>query len=492
MKKFKTIGRVILAFAIIVCIGLDFWTLYIHLYGKEKVNSYTFKIGQQTAQAIDPTTGEVTEDSRWFAEVNIYDNCYEILFNYFTDETRTEFYSQGLQFYTNNDSVDLSNALNSNYSKSSTYLSIFGVQEKTKGSLYTFYYKNPLIEIIKEDNKDKIITQEVDREKVLGFLWTTSITEETTYYKNVVLEDKFYSNLTVSNFASANNYEDSIYSSNPFNKKSFFTVQIGEETYFMKLRGSDTDYLSKNKDKFYFAEERELSPFNSYNKDGKTKVYEYNYNYYYRSCDVYYLAELIYNSCQALDCSSEGIPITFEFGDYFQYYTDYSAVIQDKNVSDKVLNYVKSYWQIKVQKHQGNMTKASQSLFGTFKGSTNYNESESDDAGENEIFTDYHHGRTILDLNENYFDKILIKNSDGLTYKLFLSLKEDFKKIYEANSRYRLRIAINLDNLNYDNLSFNGFVSGTLDGYSIYKITTTSTESGEVVENDITSEVIVC
>ena len=87
-KKFKTnlstIKNIVLSLVIIICLTLDCWGLYIRFWGKDKVNSYIFKVGAQTATAVNPATGEETTEDRWFCEVNIYDNCYEILFNYFT------------------------------------------------------------------------------------------------------------------------------------------------------------------------------------------------------------------------------------------------------------------------------------------------------------------------------------------------------------------------------------------------------------------------
>lgn len=467
MKKFNTkiFGQVVLSLVIILAVVLDGWMLYIRTYGKEKVNSYTFKLGKQTASAVDPSTGEVTEDSRWFAEVNIYDNCYEILFNYFTDETRTEFYSQGLQFILNSTETNLSNSLNKNVSAESDI------------SLY-----------FKKQSKSEKLSTTTEIIQIRKILWSSFTTQNEYDHFRSILSNKKYPNLTVSNFASSNNYEDTIYSSNPFDEDSFFTVEIGKETYFMKLRGSDEEYLVSN-DRFKVLE---ASNYKGYKEKGFFKsslTYLYDYTTYYRTCDIYYLAELIYNSCEALDYSSTGIPITFEFGNYFQYYSNYTEVIQDKNVSDKVKNFVKSYWQINVQKHQGNMTSASQSLFKTFKDSTNYNETVSDDSTENEIFTDYHHGRTILDLNENFFDKVLVSDSTSGNYKLYLALKEDFKNLYKPDSKYRLRVIINLDNLSFDNITFKGLLDETLDGYTVYLVKTTTTASGDLVENDITSEV---
>lgn len=468
MKKYKakTIGRVLLSLAIIVCVCLDCWGLYIHFYAPEKINSYTFKLGQQTAQAYNPETGEVTEDTRWFAEVNIYDNCYEILFNYFTDENRTEFYSQGLQFYVSATTSTLSDVLNKN------------VVAESDISLY-----------FKTQNKTDLEKEETVINSKYKFGLSHTIKNQSTYklYYNI-LSNKIYPDLTVSNFASSNNYEDTIYSTNPFNEKSFFTVGIKDgnntTTYKLQLRGSDYDYLSSNNN-LYLLETTNYTHSETTGWWNRTTTKFYNNTTYYRTCDIYWLAELIYNSCDALNYSTTGIPITFEFGDYFNYYDETGTLINNTPICDKVANYVKSYWQINVQKHQGNMTKASQSLFKTFKGTTSYDEGESEEAGSSEVFNDYHHGRTILDLNENYFDKILIQNIDN-TYKVFLSLKEEFKQFYPPNSKYRIRVTINLDNLNYSNITYSGLVDGTLDGYSIYQIKTTSTATGELVETIIT------
>lgn len=509
MKKsnLKTIGKVILALAVIICVALDCWGLYINKYGESKINNYTFKLSQQTASAYNPTTGEVTEDTRWFAEVNIYDDCYEIKFNYFTDDSRTEFYSQGIQFYLTNESDTLSNALNQNYKKKesvtlnkSTLDNLLAYANYVKQP-YQFYYKTNTVTGTSKDalGNNKVIYKDVfvKQNKFLFFNTTKEYNRTYQYYN--VLSQKTYNNLEVTNFSSSNNFEDSLISSNPLNSDSIFTVEMYNKTYYIQMRGNDTKYLSNNKEKFLLADYTTAQFRDDFSyvtsTDGKNKYYHYSHNEVFRACDIYYLAELIYNSCSSLNYSSTGIPITFEFGDYFKYYDSEGNEITNTPICNKVQNFITSYWQINVKKHQGKMTSSSQSLFNNFKGSSNYNEAESDSSqSSSEIFTDYHHGRTVLDLNENFFDKIFVENTVQETspksYKVYLALKSDFKKIYSDYSSYRLRITINLDNFNYNNLSFEGFVDGTLSNYKIYQIKTTSTATGELVEKDITTEVI--
>lgn len=507
MKKLKTIGRVILSLAIIICIGLDFWGLYIHFYAPEKVNTYTFKIGQQVAQAYDPQTGELedSDDKKWFAEVNIYDNCYEILFNYFTDETRTEFYSQGLQFILDDSSTTIYNAMATNYYKKpeveisgdsfDEIINDMMTNFKISAEPYVFYYNN-IKELLRKD-KDAGYANGYKIETIgtTGWWFWKRYQKKRIYQYETHLSDKNYQGLTVTNFASSNDYEDAIYSSNPLNKNSFFTIGIvqGKETKTYKLKVKGSTLLAE----YECPISNDTSTGIKTTEEGDEDIYHYKNNKVYRDYDIYYIAEVIYNSCLGLRASTDSIPINFEFGDYFNYYDENGTLINNKEVCDVVENYVKSYWQINVQKHTGNMTKASQSLFKTFKGTTNYDEAESEEAAKSEIFTDYHHGRTILDLNENYFDKILIDVSGFLfgdiyvvpQYKLFLSLKEEFKQFYKPDSKYRLRVILNLDNLSYDNITYFGLVDGTLDGYSIYQVKTTSTATGELIETDITSEV---
>ena len=469
----STIKNVVLSVLFLVCFALDCWCGYIHFWGKEKVNSYIFKVGAQTATAVDPETGEETTDSRWFCEVNIYDNCYEILFNYFKDENRTEFYSQGLQFYLTDTSSDLETQLNQNYRYDNKELDLY-------------YDKQTTIRCEKED-WIKVLSE--SKGLLTGITYARQSNVYDKYY--TICTEKSYPGLEVSNFASGNEYGDSIYSSNPLNENSYFLIEMGEgeneESYLMQMRGSDLDFLKKTDDLFlthtaeYYATGKNLI--------GSIKDYYYKDTSYYRSCDVYYLAEIIYNSCLGLNYSSTGIVIDFEFGDLFNYYTDSKQIINDNNICDKVKNFVSSYYQIRVQKHQGNMTSSSQSLFNNFKGSNNYDEESAENSeSASEVFTDYHHGKTILDIDENFF-KVNISKTSG-TYKMYLSLDKNFKTQYPADSGYRLRVTINLDNLAFSNVEFAGLVTDTLDGYYVYQVLTKSTTSGETIIKDITQEVI--
>lgn len=509
-SNLTSLKNIILSVIFILAVALDCWGVYIRMYGKDKVQSYIFKVGSQKASAIDPVTGEETTEERWFCEVNIYDNCYEILFNYFIDDTHSEFYSQGLQFYLPDayKTTDFSYYLNKNYE----YTGVPVGPQHTKKPVTTpnkrelnFYFdkqnKNP----IKINGVNKVVT-DVKKDKFLG-VTIGKETTNTSYFYNI-LSNKDYLRLDVSNFASANNYEDTIYSANPLNENSFFRIQLNEDgetkPFLMKMKGSNYEYLS-SKENFFLTENCELI-----NEDANFLKTYFTYDYenvsYYRNCDPYYLAEVIYNSCESLDYSSDGIVINFEFGDLFDYYYDTKEIINDQNINNKVKNYITNYYQIKVNKFKGNMTSASQSLFKTFNGSHNYNEELAGDAEDSEVFTDYHHGRSILELNEDYFDVKLesiingdfiinggtnnVIQSGSVNYKIYLELKEDFKKIYSSANGYRLRIRISLDEIMFENATFAGFVDGTFDGYTVYKITTYSVASGELFEEDITWEVI--
>ena len=473
-KKFKTnlstIKNIVLSVVIMVCLALDAWACYIHIWGEDKVNSYIFKVGQQTATAINPTTSEETTEDRWFCEVNIYDNCYEILFNYFTDETKSEFYSQGLQFHLTDTTTDLKTALGKNYTYSGNELSLF--------------YKN---QSLSKAQNSYTKTLEEWSSKLFGWKYAGRYEHHTQYYN--ILTDKYYNGIEVSNFASSNKYEDTIYSANPLDENSYFYIDMGEEKpYLMQMRGSDYKFLSQNSKDFFITE---TSTWTHKVENGlKTiKTNYYDDVSYYRSCDIYYFAELVYNSCLGFDYTNSDVVINFEFDNLFNYYDTDGIEIVNESLCDKIKQHVKSYYQIKVERHQGNMTKASQSLFKNFNGSTNYDEESAEDSESAEIFTDYHHGRTILDVDENFFKVNLIYDNSTGKYKMYLSLDRNFVNKYPASNGYRLRVKINLDNLNYSNIEFAGLVKGTLDDYYVYQVLTTQTIDGEIITTDITQGV---
>ncbi|MBR2386047.1 hypothetical protein IKA92_01970 [bacterium] len=456
--------------------------VYIRFWGKEKINSYIFKVGSQTASAVNPETGEITTEDRWFCEVNIYDNCYEILFNYFTDENRTEFYSQGLQFYLNDDAkTSIDSSLNENYYRKQDIYSLLG--DYIPDSEVTFYYNNNKKLAVK-DVYGKQKTETVTKSEYTLFGLTIGAEYEQYDYCYNVLSDKKYRGLTVSNYASANNYEDTLFSSNPLNENSAFFIEMDGETYLMKMRGSDYNFLSKNED-FLMLRTRERT-YRESNWLETITTQHYDDISYYRSCDVYYLAEVIYNSCKSLKSSSSGVVISFEFGDLFNYFYDSNQIVADENICNKVKNYLKSYYQIKVNKHAGKITSSSQSLFNMINGTTNYDKESSEEAESNsEIFSDYHHGRTVIDINENYFCREVLNGNE-----LYLTIDPEFKKQYKDASGYRLRVIINLDNINYKNTHFAGLAKGTLKDFEIYQVLTISTSTGETVITDITQEVL--
>lgn len=413
MKKFLIVVMSIICF---VSIGIDAWYLYVMKYAPEKIVSQTYEVGEQRVLKEDGST-----DSKAFIELNIFDNVFEMKFNYMLDETQTQFASQGVQYVSNNSTLEFSGK----YSTSP-------------------YYKN-------------LYSSRVDKSGVAN--------RDYHNYYNIVLTNKQYNNLNVYSYQSTDDYETCLGSTNKIDDDTMFKIQIGNDLYGMKFK-----YV-QIKDNFKIGQDLNVS----YDMPHLWQViYNYDYNDYYKACDLSYFSELVYSACRSVPAGTSK-NLVFEFGDLFDYYKyneetkQYSKNSVETDEYSKIVADVKSYYCVKVTKHDGVLESSSQSIFNCYAGKMNYNTQES--------FDDYFIGRRIVKLNYLDFDYIEIALGE---YQL--SLSSSFRNWYYAyRNSIQLDITIDIDYLETLGIKYKGLDKASLDGFKVYKLTE--------IEDSIASEV---
>lgn len=339
MSKIKLIGIQTAILLFILCLIPNIWYLNIFLNGNEKVISKTYAVGLQ-----ETTDGNVD----YFMEVNLYDNLFEIKFNYLMDETQSSLYSQGIQ--------------------------IFGdiEFEETTGNF-----------------------QLEDKHQVGGStLWKDY---EYYQYKTYALKSGEYYN-----YQSYDNYETTTNSTNPLDDDTYFKIQLGneeeKEIYLMKFKGDNTP--------------RDSSTYLGYYewKDGVFGRTDHLVNYYVHY-DMNYLLNILYNSIQSLPAGTNQ-SVVFEFGnlfDYYEYDSSLSSYVGDPVSLDKaslIVNDTKSYYAIKVSVNEGDAEKSTDSIFNCIAGNSNYN-STGDYESE-----DYFTGKTTIVCTYSYFDFVQVLDNN--------------------------------------------------------------------------------
>lgn len=400
MSKLKITAICSLIALLIGCIVIDVWYFYIRQYGNEKVVSHTYEVGLQTT-----TDG----NTKYFMEVNAFDNCYEVKFNYMLDENQTAFFSQGLQYYNSNSKVDFINTT-------------------------------------------KVVLAEY-KENWAG--WETSHYD----HKNVITAS--FGGTNRLNYMSSDDYINTSISTNPIGDKTYFKIQLGEDLYLMKLKG-----------------EINISEYVRYNQG-------WWHSEYYRTSDVYdidYLTGMLFKGISSLPYGANQAVI-FEFGDLFNYYEyNESSGQYDRpvipNKAELIEEDIKSYYSIKVTKHEGNITKASESIFNCVNGSMSFNLSNDYSSD------DYFIGRTIIDTTLSHFDLVKVTDTD-----VALKLKTNFVNCY-TQSKYKdkiyLTVLIDLDKLAEENLNFIGFTADSgLSNFTITSCQTVETVDGELVYSEV-------
>lgn len=425
MSLFKKIMLVLVSLVCTICLGLDIWYGVILATGKEKIISQTFILGEQTVSRIDENGNSISENEP-FCEVNIFDDVYEIKLNYLLDENKEYFYSQGLQFIANDgsDTIDFDSKTFSKVVKNER------TNSKLNFKLSTFFVRNSEF--------------------------------------NRLLTDVNYENLTIKNYGHDTISDTNYTSISPITSKDyFFKLDIDGKTYGMKFKNEDIK----------FDEKSHLFVGTTSDMPTMAGVYtEYAIYKEYRTADVYFFAEEIYKSIIESDVKlGETLGSYTELPNIFNFYEykdgQYSETTIDLDKATKLTEDIKTYCGIKINRHEGKMTNASQSLFNMKDGNANF-------ALEGSIPTNYFTGTTLLSVTVNDFDWVSTENANEYKFKL----SNDFKKIYGSDNSKKLKLYVNidLDILNDYGITFAGFEENAFENFSIYKAVTS--QNGIITE----------
>lgn len=413
-KVFKGIGIALFILIVLASIAIDVWFIYVNNYAPKKIIENTYEIGMQ-----ETTDG----DKKHFIEVrynsNENNNGYETLdikLNYMLDETENDFYSQGIQFVAGdeNEKIDWQYLVDD----SMPYVSW------SEGSWYNF-----------RNNKN-----------FYGYFGT--------YFA-----DNY-------NYSSSNDYETSTISTNEITDETSFKIQLGDELYKMKFKGSTNDIYG---DENLHAQEYGCSNF----------LGNQRYNNYYYYQNIYSFAYKIYQAVQSLENGTKSSMI-FEFCDMFDYYKYDAGTGQYSSTAYQNIDILeqefKSYYAIYVEKVADGARKASDSLFNAVAGNANFNIT-GETSGD-----DYFVGKNIINCNIYSFEYVLV----GDNY-FSLKLNDAFMQAYSSQAgKIALRIEIDLDELKKKNINFYGFTNDSgLDKFEIVECYTLETINDEVVKTEV-------
>lgn len=416
MSMGKRIFISIISILMVVCVALIGWFLYIKFYAPEKLIENTYEVGLQTTD----------DDTRSFIEVSYYSNenqngleCLDIKFNYLLDENQTAFASQGIQIIANDedDVIDWGYYIDEDSQFTSS----------SQGHWYDFANK---------------VTN-------YGFFGSYDVDEETA---------------SIINYASVNDYEDTTISSNPITDDTTFRIQLGEDLYLMKFKGTSDQYYS---DANLYGSE-----YAGANWLGNRVYYDY---YYYNN--IYAFAYKIYQGLQSIQNGTSS-SVIFEFGDMFNYYIYEDGQYTDTAIEDStsVIANMKSYYSMLVHKSADGVQKASDSLFNCVNGNPTYN-TTGDYTGDV-----YFTGREVVECD--IFDFNLVEMSEDACA---LKLTEEFlNKNLKNKDAICLSIKIDKEILKQKGIDYFVFATDSgLENFTIFECYQIELVNGEIVRTEV-------
>ncbi len=396
-NSFKTF---LLVLVVIICSTISLSYFYMLKYKPKNLVVTDYYLGLQELE---------NGDKQPFIEVNSYKDCFEIKFNKLLNNSKTAFFTQGIQFYGN---------LN------------FNDVNRVK-------YK-------RDTNPENI-----EYEHMYYVAWMKF---QNAYYKET-WKVKDYNSMAVRYYQIDNNGVASG-SANPINPDSTFKISVGEDIYEMRFK------LNVYTSDFYIGQYNGMWTRTALARETTYKKIEK-----YKLVDVHEFARLMYDAVgkeQLL--SGTSTYLTFNYGDMFNFYkvdkTTGKAeptAVKDSEVYD-VIN--RTYIQAKVTRYDSKIKRASDSLFGIVNGNSNFDTTGGDGT------LSYFMGRGVINVSEKAF--LQSKNADG-TYTLRLS--EKFIKSYlPYKTKIKLNISIDLDYLDSLGGTFTAVEEASLSDFEVYKI----------------------
>ncbi len=426
----KPIAIILAVLAVITCLGVDVWNMWLLNYAPTKLVSNTTYIGMQ--EATDGTIAPAFK-VKWNSNKN--KNGHEVFslsFNYLRDEKASGIYSQGVQYETNN-----------------------------TGELLDWYeWEDYTADINKVGDNVKALIELNNKVYNNGFL-----TEHSLHTSAKGLWKGYYSATYVSPKVlngAKHNYQfvgDGIVtgSTNPISNDSYFTFQTvqgsSDDMLYLQFRGDSYAKYSKGKI------EADVSTLDRIEYD---TLIETAYNYYYNSFDIDWFANIVYHSVQALKPGIHNVKLPLEFGNNFRLYSvnaegSVGTEIGAEN-STKVQNIFRNYFVFEVEVTADGARASSDTLFGQLHGSPSYKVDGY--TGEN---GDYFTGEHIIDVTYKAFDFVKLTDTD-----VALKLKKEF---LNAHLPYKKEISLNIKiDLSETGYNFVGFTEDSgLENFKIFK-----------------------
>lgn len=328
-KVFAIIGVVLASLIFVACLAVDIWYAYIYFFAPQKYVNKTYELGMQTT--ADGSNSKNLIEIKYFSNKNKNGlECFEFKLNYLLDENKSALYSQGYQFCVDNSLTD-------------NYLDI--------SNSFGFGYDLDNAERVNYETK-----------------WFNNglVSRYYTYASSFVPIGKYF---TKYEYASADNYKNTIIDSNKINDSTGFKIQVGEgdneEVYFMKLKGLNTPFDDN-------------SLYASNTSDNKFWIFNFgsDYKFYYTYFNMNYLMNVLFNSIQSIKTGSTET-IVFQLTDLFDYfkYDKESGVYSSDKVDEtvKIEEYISNYFAIAVTVSDNGLQRAEDSIFNCVYGTQTFN-----------------------------------------------------------------------------------------------------------------------
>ena len=398
------------------CVGIIAWYAYIDTFASDRMTVTT--VNPSILQKADGT-------SKYIIEVNYKTNAnkngletFDINLNYFTDETRENIYSHGVQY--------VSNSINNKiewitFDKYEEFLN--NEFEINKGNLSQILEDEKFVEVYNYINNAQTTYTLKNTGK-----WIFNNPYKATYVKpilNIIDSSRYeYQSLEGQDYTGATNI---------ITKDSLFTLSLpnenSEEVELIYMQFKGDNYLSwKN-----FEEKSDVF-INDENKIGQSGRTNYYNNY-----SIDWLAYTLYeNINKELPLGTNGT-YTFEFADdVFRFF----KVNEDNSVGDEILsedrdlviNRIKTYFTIKINISADGAKNSKDSIFGLLHGSTNYSvDGSTSEAGN------YFQGKQIV--NVDLYDFTLVNITENY---YAIKLNDKFLQQYLPYSK-QIYLSINID-----------------------------------------------
>lgn len=406
MSKGKKVLIIFLTIYFLICAGLIGGYVYIKTIAPDKIIVDDKQIDLQETQ--DGT------DKKPVIEINYKKNTkneglelFEVRWNYFENTNKESFDSIGFQYVsTSSDSkIEWSEYINESY-----------------------------------------LTEYVER-KDLQSLWHKVYNAYTATSYHLTSGETYL-------YCSSDGYETTLSNTEDELLKKYMTIQIGKDIYLMKLKGFVIDNAYITNDGNYYDT---MLSF----------LMDYHYYSFYTQ-DYSYINHLLYTKFKDTAGGSSKY-YKFEFADMFDYYKYDSS--KENFVGEKVSNVeevielAKTTILIKINISEEGATTASDSLFGSVKGSGQFNLT-----GEYITSDYYYYGRDVIVLNQKHFEFISVPG-DYATNVYALKLKSSVEEIL---SKYEedivLEVKIDLEFFKQYEYIFFGFAEDSgLENFKIYR-----------------------